>query len=110
MFIWIQLVLLVVFVTGGRQSREVHVTVQSPPEVSVEPEVLPFARGENLILSCSGQGLPHPTLTWSKGNVSLTEATDTVTPQESNLHVSLATREDEGIYTCTATSSAGTGK
>ena len=98
-----------VFGVGGRQSREIHVTIQSLPEVTVVPEVLGFRRGENLTLSCLGHGLPHPTLTWFRDSVSLTEPTDGSVSQ-SDLHVSLATQEDEGMYTCTASSSSGTGK
>ncbi|MPC08143.1 Hemicentin-1 [Portunus trituberculatus] len=92
---------------GGRQSREVHVTVQSLPEVTVLPEVLGYRRGDNITLSCLGQGLPHPILTWSRDDVSLTESTDGSASQI-ELHVSLATRDDEGMYTCTASSSSGT--
>ncbi|KAG0728610.1 Hemicentin-1 [Chionoecetes opilio] len=95
---------------GGRQSREVYVTVHSLPGVSVIPEVLPFRRGDNLTLSCVGQGSPLPSLAWWRGNVSLTEATEAVTPQKINLHMSSVTREDEGTYVCTATTMAGTGK
>lgn len=97
------------FVIGGRQSREIHVIVQSLPEVTAVPEVLGYRRGENLTLSCLGQGLPHPTLIWSRDGVSLTEPTDGSASQV-DLHVTLATHEDEGAYTCTASSSSGTGK
>ncbi|XP_063876640.1 hemicentin-1-like isoform X2 [Scylla paramamosain] len=94
---------------GGRQSRELHVTVQSLPEVTVVPEVLGYRRGENVTLSCLGQGLPYPTLTWSRDDMSLTEPTNGSASQI-DLHVSLATREDEGTYTCTASSSSGTAR
>ena len=97
------------FDAGGRQSREVHVTVQSLPEVSVMPPMLPFTRGDNLTVSCISQGFPYPTLAWWKDDESLAEAMETLTEQKVNLHVLFATQEDEGEYTCTATASSGTG-
>lgn len=92
---------------GGRQSREIKVTLSSLPEVTVVLETLSYRRGENLTLSCLGQGLPHPTLTWSRDGVPLTEPTAGSASQV-DLHVTLATHEDEGAYTCTASSSSGT--
>ncbi|XP_050723288.1 hemicentin-1-like isoform X2 [Eriocheir sinensis] len=93
---------------GGQQSREIQVMVQATPEVFVTPQVLPFRAGDNLTLTCQGRGSPQLSLAWRRGDVALTEHADTLTPQRSALRVFQATQEDEGTYTCTATSPAGT--
>lgn len=93
--------------TGGRSSREVHVSVQSPPELLVVPEVVPYQTGDNISVLCIARGFPQPRISWLKQDTSLPDSRLSAT--DDKLRIVAALPGDQGHYTCTATNSAGTG-
>ncbi|XP_063600047.1 hemicentin-1-like [Penaeus indicus] len=93
---------------GGRSSREVHVSVQSPPQVTVVPEVAPFSAGDNVTVSCVARGFPEPQVSWRRYDVQIGRSYTRVREDEGHeLHVANAVHDDEGPYVCMASSSAG---
>ncbi|KAK7078505.1 hypothetical protein SK128_000027, partial [Halocaridina rubra] len=95
---------------GGRRAREIHVSVQSPPEVAVLPEMVPFREGENISVSCISRGFPKPRVEWWSGEIILTGTQGRMSAEESDqiLKIQSARQNDAGIYTCKAYSTAGT--
>ncbi|XP_066942937.1 hemicentin-1-like isoform X1 [Macrobrachium rosenbergii] len=94
---------------GGRRAREIHVSVQSPPEISVVPERARFKAGDEISISCISRGFPRPRVEWWKGDVILTGMPGRVTADEGDqvLQISRAQPDDAGQYTCKAYNSAG---
>ncbi|KAG7164030.1 Hemicentin-1-like 7 [Homarus americanus] len=94
---------------GGRISREVHVSVLAPPEVSIVPDVVLYQTRDNITVSCTGRGFPEPTISWWRGNTQLTGTKGRISVSDDHkLNLFLANPEDGGPYTCSASSSAGT--
>ena len=63
------------------------------------PRDATVAEGESVEFTCSAVGIPHPTIQWLfKDGVISTEAV---------LSIQEVEEEDEGSYTCVASSSAG---
>ncbi|XP_076053538.1 hemicentin-1-like, partial [Oratosquilla oratoria] len=95
---------------GGQVSREIYLSVQSPPEVSVIPEVVIFKAEENFSASCIARGFPEPKVYWRKGDevIDGSSSSQKVTvDKDRTLRVTRAQPVDEGRYTCVAQSSAG---
>ncbi|XP_071515843.1 hemicentin-1-like [Panulirus ornatus] len=94
---------------GGRRSREVHVSVLAPPEVSVVPELVLYQTGNNISISCIAHGLPDPSIDWWREDILLTGSNGRIIAADNHeLHIFFAHPDDEGPYTCSATNSAGT--
>ncbi|XP_069163060.1 hemicentin-1 isoform X2 [Procambarus clarkii] len=96
---------------GGRRSREVHVSVMAPPEVSVVPEVVPYRAGDNITVSCIARGFPEPDVNWWREDTLLTGGSGKIVATTTRkLHLYHAYPDDGGPYTCSATNSAGTAR
>ncbi|XP_028394142.1 uncharacterized protein LOC114518358 [Dendronephthya gigantea] len=63
-------------------------------------------RGENISLSCQGDGNPYPSFTWYFNDQPL-EQNSRILLEKSKLNIFNATMNDNGEYTCVANNSAG---
>ncbi|XP_065150333.1 ADAMTS-like protein 3 isoform X1 [Paramisgurnus dabryanus] len=61
----------------------------------------------SLTLLCSAQGLPHPTLSWSKDGAPLQKSERISWENSGEVHISGPGTKDVGIYKCTATNHMG---
>ncbi|XP_068231428.1 hemicentin-1-like [Palaemon carinicauda] len=94
---------------GGKRAREIHVSLQSPPEVFVVPDRARFEAGDEISINCISRGFPIPRVEWWKGDVLLTGMVGRVMADADDqvLQISRAQPEDAGQYTCKAYNSAG---
>ena len=60
--------------------------------------------GDELNLECKASGTPTPNITWTRNDDDVQLATGT---GKATLTISSVTREDGGVYKCTATNIAG---
>ncbi|KAM6976853.1 vascular endothelial growth factor receptor 1 [Aplochiton taeniatus] len=62
----------------------------------------------SVTLSCPAQGVPQPTITWYKNELTLLQGSGIViAPEGGHLHIDRITVEDQGLYTCQATNERG---
>ncbi|XP_075991621.1 terribly reduced optic lobes isoform X3 [Anticarsia gemmatalis] len=90
---------------AGTVSASAVIKVRSPPEITISPDGNIQARyGEPVNVECRATGHPEPLVSISNGDTQL------VSPQRSHasLYIPSASDRDEGYYTCTASSDAGT--
>ena len=71
--------------------------------------------GETVTLTCTGSGVPHPVITWLRGDSPIIPsdririiADTNVTHITSQLEISNLMESDGGIYTCSAANEADT--
>ena len=75
------------------------------PTVSITPpNNSSVLQGTNVNFTCRADGLPKPTITWSKINESSFATTSVITnaEEESILILTNVTNDEEGTYECTA--------
>ena len=75
------------------------------PTVSITPQnSSTVLQGTNVNFTCTADGLPKPTITWSKINESSFATTSVITnaEEESILILTNVTNDEEGTYECTA--------
>lgn len=103
---------------AGSVSATVSLNVQQPPIVTLSPNVteMLLTEGDELKLECSAHGIPLPTVVWSDPNSDSTAQVEYLNPPITTLRSASpfavvqkynVRRSDEGLYTCTATNSAG---
>ena len=78
----------------------------SPPVLIEIPLKKTVNEGKKAILNCKADGNPTPRVTWSKKNSSLPVGRHVVEPS-SALIMRNVTKEDAGIYTCSAQNTLG---
>ncbi|XP_037299981.1 basement membrane-specific heparan sulfate proteoglycan core protein isoform X7 [Manduca sexta] len=92
---------------AGTASASAIIKVRSPPEITITPSNHQEIRvGEPAVFECRANGYPEPMVSIKTG----TDMIEIVRPSPgiAVLRVASASQRDEGIYTCTATSAAGT--
>ena len=75
------------------------------PTVSITPpNSNTLLQGTNINFTCTADGLPKPTITWSKINGSSFATTSVIkkSEEESILILTNVTNDEEGTYECTA--------
>lgn len=100
---------------AGSVSATVSLHVQQSPIVTLSPNVteMLLTEGDELKLECTAQGTPQPSVVWLDPSSQHTSSASSLDPrfrsaspyavvQKYNVR-----KNDEGLYTCTATSSAG---
>lgn len=72
-----------------------------PPSIQAGPRVMKVQVGHPVELPCVVRGVPEPTLTWTQDGTRYPVSAD------GSLALRNVGLDDEGIYTCTATNTAG---
>ncbi|XP_076859373.1 hemicentin-1 isoform X2 [Brachyhypopomus gauderio] len=90
----------------GSANLTVTLQVHVPPQIRPDPVQYVAHEGVAISLPCHARGVPKPTIVWSKGGAPL--SLDSSAPQsDGGLLISSPAVEHEGLYVCTASSSAG---
>ncbi|KAG2469773.1 HMCN2 protein, partial [Polypterus senegalus] len=97
---------------AGRETKVHAVTVMEPPSIpnqSASPSNVTVNQDGVITLECQAVGSPPPHLSWLKNGMPLVLSPRTrVLTSGKMLRISQAQVTDSGIYTCVATSAAGT--
>ncbi|MEQ2233817.1 hypothetical protein ILYODFUR_025673, partial [Ilyodon furcidens] len=86
---------------AGNVTLSIKLSVLVPPKIQPGPRVIKVQVGHQVELACVVEGVPEPTLSWTKDNRSYP-----VSPYGSLILMDIKL-DDEGIYTCTANNTAG---
>ncbi|XP_078687492.1 hemicentin-1-like isoform X2 [Branchiostoma floridae x Branchiostoma belcheri] len=95
---------------AGNTTKVYNISVHVPPVISIAESLVTVGVGEVALLTCQAEGVPHPTITWRKDGVFLTNRDSgkyRVLPSGS-VQISSASIQDAGLYTCMASNEAGT--
>ncbi|KAL0852381.1 hypothetical protein ABMA28_000578 [Loxostege sticticalis] len=90
---------------AGTATASATIKVRSPPEVTVSPSnFIEAVDGDSVTVECRASGYPQPMVSIRTSNREI------VSPQPGMavLHISAVSDRDDGDYTCSATSPAGT--
>ena len=88
-------------------TSSVTVTVHVHPNTTVTMETVISLLGQTAELECVAIGNPPPIVSWSRGPQVLPGLDGRVSLLSGLLRITMATLDDEGIYTCTAVNSVG---
>ncbi|XP_039591708.1 hemicentin-1 isoform X2 [Polypterus senegalus] len=93
---------------GGATSGFVHLVVQEPPQVIVEPRNQTFVTGQDVRIRCSAKGYPKPHLVWTQNDIFIIGSNRYRLTLDGTLIIKNAAQRDSGIYSCLASNPAGT--
>ncbi|KAG8447614.1 hypothetical protein GDO86_014935 [Hymenochirus boettgeri] len=96
----------------GRTEKHYNIIVWVPPSFQ-EPSTPHFTviEGQPVSLTCECQGVPPPTLSWTKNGLPLVmENSGIVTAGGRLIHIGKVQVSDEGTYTCVCNNDAGSAK
>ncbi|KAH7693057.1 HIM-4 protein, partial [Aphelenchoides avenae] len=92
---------------AGEASRSFEMKVLVPPRIEGEPvDNVELVEGEELDLQCIYDGVPTPTVVWTKNRLKLPEHIQ-VLNEKRFVYVEQVTAEDAGSYRCFAENVAG---
>ncbi|KPP72144.1 hypothetical protein Z043_108887, partial [Scleropages formosus] len=80
------------------RTTSVHVIVQVPPKITNVTKDMRVNEGSSIALMCSGSGRPEPSITWRI----LSPSARGIVSQEEYLEIPAVTRQQAGIYECSA--------
>nr|XP_055056647.1 hemicentin-1 isoform X2 [Misgurnus anguillicaudatus] len=89
-------------------SQKIFLDVLEPPSVTIWPKVLTSPVGAEVEVHCQVSGHPAPLIKWSKQGQSVqTGGKVMMGVRNSTLYISSARDYDDGVYTCSASNTAG---
>ncbi|CAG0915534.1 unnamed protein product [Notodromas monacha] len=92
-------------------SKKVRVLVHEKPKFTKFPKDVTASLGQSAKLECEAEGSPNPQVSWKKDGgrhfPAAMERRMNRYPGDSDIFITEVKVEDEGVYTCTANSSAG---
>ncbi|XP_053595057.1 basement membrane-specific heparan sulfate proteoglycan core protein isoform X11 [Microplitis demolitor] len=97
----------------GSTSATARIEVQSPPVITITPSggIIQAKLRDRLKLTCHAEGIPQPTVAWTKHSPAYQLFTplrsSPATPLSAVLDIRSMSLDDEGSYTCQATNAAG---
>ncbi|XP_057332116.1 basement membrane-specific heparan sulfate proteoglycan core protein isoform X8 [Microplitis mediator] len=97
----------------GSTSATARIEVQSPPVITITPSggIIQAKLRDRLKLTCHAEGIPQPTVAWTKHSPAFQLFTplrsSPATPLSAVLDIRSMSLDDEGSYTCQATNAAG---
>ena len=80
--------------------------VDKSPTVRIEPRYLEVDEGDSVEFRCIAEGVPAPTVRWTRGADG--PLPDYATVQDGVMRIPNVRKSDEAEYYCTATNPAGT--
>ncbi|XP_038145772.1 immunoglobulin superfamily DCC subclass member 4 isoform X1 [Cyprinodon tularosa] len=92
---------------GALTSRAVNVLLASLSRLYQEPSPQTVIIGGFARFECQMTGVPLPVITWQKDKVTIDDDTRFIYLPNGVLQILKVTKEDEGIYQCVASNSAG---
>ncbi|KAM9810462.1 hemicentin-1 [Neosynchiropus ocellatus] len=95
--------------TAGTASQSAVLTYAEGPRVTVGQPVVLVSLGEDALLECKASGIPTPVVHWFKDELEVGSAPFVEQDvQQGTLRVRGVQEVDSGLYSCVASSSAGT--
>ncbi|CAB4008705.1 peroxidasin homolog, partial [Paramuricea clavata] len=88
-------------------ARLMYYEEEVAPKFIDTPEDTQVVEGNAVMLKCSSQGIPNPTITWSRNSHRLTPSRRIRILKSGALQISEARRRDHGQYTCRAQNKVG---
>ncbi|XP_013793245.1 peroxidasin-like, partial [Limulus polyphemus] len=92
--------------SAGREHKDFDLEVMVPPTIVTHPQDKDVTLGEKFVLECEAVGVPTPSVFWLLNNTKLSNQ-PVSRDGRSVLTIHNAGKENEGNYTCVATSRAG---
>ncbi|TRY54403.1 hypothetical protein DNTS_023681 [Danionella cerebrum] len=93
---------------AGSANITITVEVHAPPEIRAGPLHYTVNEGAPVTLTCEANGIPKPTITWSKGRNPLNKLESAALEvADGSLFIFSPREEDAGLYVCTASSAVG---
>ncbi|XP_076007425.1 hemicentin-1 [Genypterus blacodes] len=86
---------------AGNLTKSIELSVWVPPTIQAGPRVMKVQVGYPVELLCLVQGVPEPTLTWTR------EGRSYPVSHDGSLMLNHVGLDDEGTYICTASNTAG---
>ncbi|XP_063057327.1 hemicentin-1 isoform X2 [Engraulis encrasicolus] len=93
---------------GGASTARVYLSVQEPPQVSVEPQNQTFQAGQEVWIRCSAKGFPTPTVVWTHNDMFIMGSNRLRMTPDGALVIRQSVKKDAGVYGCLASNVAGT--
>ncbi|XP_043941249.1 hemicentin-1 [Protopterus annectens] len=93
---------------AGTSNRTTTVNVFVLPTIQYGPQIFSTVEGVSITLSCKANGVPRPTIAWSKNGELMSPIKDTFEMlADGSLYIVSPSGDDTAEYVCTATNSAG---
>ncbi|XP_062854783.1 hemicentin-1 [Trichomycterus rosablanca] len=93
--------------TAGTAEGKRELVLQAPPLITAPRDEYTLVVGESVSVPCSASGQPEPELQWNKAARVLKNRTNLQIFTDGTLHITNTQLNDAGVYTCTATNTAG---
>ncbi|MGH0173029.1 UNVERIFIED_CONTAM: hypothetical protein FKN15_020671 [Acipenser sinensis] len=93
---------------GGVTVAGVYLTVQEPPQVSVEPRNQTFIAGQEVQIRCSARGYPTPQIVWTHNDMFIMGSIRHRLIPDGTLIIGDTVQSHSGVYSCLASNPAGT--
>ncbi|XP_046908014.1 hemicentin-1 [Hypomesus transpacificus] len=93
---------------GGATVERVYLSVQEPPQVSVQPRNQTFVTGQEVQIRCLARGYPAPYVVWTHNTMFIMGTSRHRMSPDGTLVIRNTEQRDAGQYGCLASNAAGT--